>query len=161
MTDLLAPGDTFPALDLNLVDGDVLHLPDHFTGRWGVVIFNRGSWCPFCNAQLRGFQHAADQLTSLNAGVVSLSVDDEPTTRALIEKYRLGFPVGHSADADAISALTGAFVNPDPHFLQATGFVLDPAGRVVVSVYSSGAIGRVTAEDAVGLIGYAQQHAAA
>lgn len=161
MTDLLSPGDTFPGLDLSLVDGDVLHLPDHFAGRWGVVIFNRGSWCPFCTAQLRGFQRAADQLAGLDAGVVSLSVDDEATTRALIEKHHLSFPIGHSADADAVAALTGAFVNAEPHYLEATGFVLDPGGRVVVSVYSSGAIGRVIAEDAVGLIRYAQQHAAA
>ena len=32
------------------------------------------------------------------------------------------------------------------------GFVLDPAGKVVVSVYSSGAIGRLTPEDVVGLV---------
>jgi len=78
-----------------------------------------------------------------------------------VDKHRLTFPVGHSADADEISALTGAFVNAEPHHLQATGFVLDPAGRVVVSVCSSGAIGRVTAEDAVGLIRHSQEHAAA
>lgn len=161
MTDLLNPGDVFPDLDLTQVGGEVVHLPAHFAGRWGIVLFNRGSWCPFCNAQLRGFQRLLDTLTGLNAGVVSLSVDDEDTTRALIEKHRLTFPIGHSADADQLSALTGAFVNPEPHYLQATGFVLDPTGRVVVSVYSSGAIGRVTAEDALGLIRHAQEQATA
>jgi hypothetical protein len=44
-------------------------------------------------------------------------------------------------------------------FLQSTGFVLDPAGRVVVSVYSSGAIGRLLPEDVVGLIRYVRDHA--
>jgi hypothetical protein len=39
--------------------------------------------------------------------------------------------------------VTGAFVNNDPTYLQSTAFVLDPNGRVVVSVYSSGAIGRL------------------
>ncbi len=158
MTDLLHPGDAFPDLTLTLVGGEVLKLPDHFARRWGVVIFNRGSWCPFCNAQLRGFQRVLDDLAGLGAGVVSVSVDDEATARAMIAKYRLTFPVGHSADADRVAALTGAFVNPEPHYLQATGFVLAPDGTVVVSVYSSGAIGRVTGEDAVGLIRYAQQH---
>ena len=38
--------------------------------------------------------------------------------------------------------LTGAFVNPGPVYLQSTDFVLDPGGKVIVSVYSSGAIGR-------------------
>jgi hypothetical protein len=45
--------------------------------------------------------------------------------------------------------------------LQSTGFVLDPSGHVVVSVYSSGAIGRLVPDDVVGLIGYLRQHATA
>jgi hypothetical protein len=36
--------------------------------------------------------------------------------------------------------------------LQSTAFVLDRDGRVVVSVYSSGAIGRLVPEDVVGLV---------
>lgn len=40
------------------------------------------------------------------------------------------------------------------------GFVLDPTGRVVVSVYSSGAIGRLLPEDVVGLIRCLREHAA-
>jgi hypothetical protein len=47
-----------------------------------------------------------------------------------------------------------------PLFVQSTGFVLDPAGRVVVSVYSSGAIGRLVPEDVLGLIRYLREHAA-
>jgi hypothetical protein len=39
--------------------------------------------------------------------------------------------------------------------------VLDPEGRVVVSVYSSGAIGRLVPEDVVGLIRYLREHASA
>jgi hypothetical protein len=72
----------------------------------------------------------------------------------------LTFPLGHSADAAAISAATGAFVDPAAGFLQSTGFVLDPSGKVIVSVYSSGAIGRLVPEDVVGLIRYVREHAA-
>ena len=157
---LLNPGDQFPALPLTPPDGDTLTLPGALAGEFGVVLFNRGSWCPYCNAQLRAFQRAADGLAEVGASVVSLSVDDEATTRQLIAKHGLTFPVGYGADARAIAAATGAFVNEDPLFLQATGFVLDPAGRVVVSVYSSGAIGRLVPEDVIGLIRYARQHAA-
>ena len=88
-------------------------------------------------------------------------MDDEPTTAELIAKHGLTFPVGHSADAQAIAELTGAFVNPDPVYLQSTGFVLDPAGKVVVSVYSSGAIGRLVPEDVLGLVRYLREHATA
>ncbi len=90
--------------------------------------------------------------------VAALSVDDEPATAELIATHGLTFPVGYSADAGAIAALTGAFVNPGPVFLQSTGFVLDPASRVVVSVYSSGAIGRLAPEDVIGLVRYLREH---
>jgi hypothetical protein len=85
---------------------------------------------------------------------VAPSVDDEATTRDLIARSGLRFPVGHSADAAAVADATGAFVNPGPPFLQSTGFVLAPDGRVILSVYSSGAIGRLVPQDVIGLIGY-------
>ena len=157
---LLAPGDPFPTLTFDRAGGDRFTVPDVLGGAFGVVLVYRGSWCPYCNAQLRAFQRATTALDEVGAKVVALSVDDEPTTAALIAKHRLTFPVGHSADASAVAAATGAFVDPAGGYLQSTGFVLDPTGRVVVSVYSSGAIGRLVPEDVAGLIRYVRDHAA-
>ena len=156
---LLNPGDHFPALSFNLTDGDTIDLPDALAGGYGVVLFYRGSWCPYCNAQLREFQRAQERLAHVGARVVAVSVDDEAATKALIAKHDLEFPVAHSADADAVADATGLFVNQEPRYLQSTGFVLDPDGRVVVSVYSSGAIGRLVPEEVIGLIGYLREHA--
>jgi peroxiredoxin len=149
---LLNPGDPFPALGLTEPGGQVLTLPDAFAGSFGVVLFYRGSWCPHCNAQLRAFQQAGERLAEIGTKVAALSVDDEATTAELIAKLGLTFPVGHSADAAAISAATGAFVNPARAHLESTGFVFDPIGKVVVSVYSNGAIGRLVPEDVIGLV---------
>jgi peroxiredoxin len=157
---LLHPGDKFPDLNVALPGGGHLELPDALAGHFGVVLFYRGSWCPYCNAQLRAFQRAAGRLAEVDARVVALSVDDEATTAALVEKHGLEFPVGHSADAPAVAAATGAFVDAGRGFLQSTGFVLNPDGQVVVSVYSSGAIGRLVPEDVVGMIGYLRSRAA-
>jgi len=41
--------------------------------------------------------------------------------------------------------------------LQATGFALKPDGTIAVSVYSSGAIGRLVAADTVNFIKYLQK----
>ena len=158
---LLHPGEMFPNLGVSPTDGASLELPDALAGHFGVVLFYRGAWCPYCNAELRAFQRAADGLAEVDARVVALSVDDETTTAELVAKHRLTFPVGHSADAQAVAEATGAFVNPDPQFLQSTGFILDPTGRVVVSVYSSGAIGRLIPEDVIGMIRYIREHAPA
>jgi peroxiredoxin len=156
MTDntLLRPGDRFPALTVALPGGGTRRLPGDLAGHFGVILFYRGSWCPYCNAQLRAFQRSLDRLTRIGGLVVALSVDDEATTQELIAKHGLQFPIGHSADASAVAAATGAFINHDPVYLQSTGFVLGPAGQVVVSVYSSGAIGRLVPDDVIGLIRY-------
>ncbi|MFF4122192.1 peroxiredoxin family protein [Microbispora rosea] len=158
---LLHPGDRFPDLAVALPGGETLHLPDALAGSFGVVLFYRGSWCPYCKAQLRAFQRSLDTLSGVEAKVVALSVDDEATTEELVTTLRLDFPVGHSADPDLLARATGAFVNDDPRYVQSTGFVLDPEGRVVVSVYSSGAIGRLVPDDVVGLIRYIKEHSPA
>jgi peroxiredoxin len=156
---LLIPGDPFPKLTITATDDQTLALPDAFAGAFAVVLLYRGAWCPYGNAQLRAFERASQALADNGIRVAALSVDDKDTTAALVAKHKLSFPVGYGADAAAVAALTGAFVNPDPVYLQSAGFVLDPAGNVVVSVYSSGAIGRLVPEDVTGLVGYLREHA--
>ena len=155
---LLNPGDSFPRLTIGTTNGQTLTLPDAFAGEFGVVLFYRGSWCPYCSAQLRAFERAGEALAGAGVKVAALSVDDNETTAALVNKHRLTFPVGYGAVAPEIASLTGAFINPDPVYLQSTGFVLDPAGNVVVSVYSNGAIGRLIPDDVVGLVRYLREH---
>ncbi|HET6989050.1 MAG TPA: redoxin domain-containing protein [Kribbella sp.] len=155
---LLHPGDTFPELSFTVPGGEKVSVPEVFDGEYGVMLLYRGSWCPYCNHQLRAFQRARVSLVDVGIRVAALSVDDEATTAALMARHRLTFPVGFGADARAISYLTGSFVNPDPLYLQSTGFVLDPEGKVMVSVYSSGAIGRLVPEDVAGYIRHVQEH---
>jgi len=155
---LLHPGRAFPELTLTVSGGGTVQVPQAFGSQFGALLFYRGSWCPYCNAQLRAFQRAGGTLADAGARVAALSVDDENTTAALIARHGLTFPVGFGADARSVATLTGAFVNPDPVYLQSTGFVLDPHGTVVVSVYSSGAIGRLVPEDVAGLVRYVREH---
>jgi peroxiredoxin len=158
---LLKPGDPFPDLEVTVPGGESIALPEAFAGSYAVVLFYRGAWCPYCNAQLRAFQRAKDNLAELGVRVVALSVDDEATTRETIESHRLEYPVGYGADARALAAATGAFLNEEPLYVQSTGFVLDRDGAVLVSVYSSGAIGRLVPDDVIGLVRYrAEQQAA-
>ncbi|MFJ9539289.1 peroxiredoxin family protein [Streptomyces sp. NPDC101225] len=155
---LLNTGAAFPALTVNAVGGGILDIREELAGSFGVVLFYRGSWCPYCIAQLRAFQRAGDRFAQVGIKVVALSVDDEATTKEVVEKHKLTFPVGHSADARAVADATGAFVNDEPVHLQSTGFVLAPDGTVITAVYSSGAIGRLVPEDVLGLVSYLKEH---
>ena len=156
----LRNGQPFPPLEVPAVGGGTISLPDDLAGSYGVVLIYRGSWCPYCNAQLAAFSRALDPLTELGARVVALSVDDEDTSAALVAKHKLRFPVGHSADAGKVAAATGAYISDEPRYLQSTDFVLAPDGTVQVAVYSSDAIGRLVADDVAGYIRYLTEHAA-
>ncbi len=49
------------------------------------------------------------------------------------------------------------FYNEEPPYLHPSGFILRPDGTIVLLVQSSGAIGRLTASDTIGLIKYYQR----
>jgi len=155
---MLSNGDLFPALTIDAVGGGTIQLPRDLQGAYGVVLIYRGSWCPYCNAQLSGFARAAEQLAELGIKAVALSVDDEAASTRLVASRRLTFPVGYGANADAVAAATGAYLNHSPRYLQSTGFVLDRSGKVITAVYSSGAIGRLVAEDVAGFVRYVRSH---
>lgn len=150
----LQNGQLFPSLEIPTVGGGTIRIPQSLKGSYGVVLIYRGAWCPYCQAQLRAFERASAKLAQGGIKVVAFSVDDEATAAGTIAKYKLSFPIGHSADADRVATLTGAYVNETPHYLQSTGFVLDPDGHVLNAVYSSGPIGRLAAEDVLGMVNY-------
>lgn len=154
----LQNGQPFPSLQLPLVGGGTLSLPDDLAGHYGVVLIYRGSWCPYCSAQLVSFARAKETIEAEGIKVVAFSVDDEATTAELVAKRRLTFPVAHSADADKVADILGAYVNDNPRYLQSTGFVLNPDGKVLTAVYSSGAIGRLVPDDVVGHVRYVKPH---
>jgi peroxiredoxin len=157
----LRNGDRFPDLSVTTVGGGELVLPRDVEGSYSVVLFYRGAWCPYCAAQLAAFARARESLRSSGVEIVALSVDEEAVSAALVDKLRLNFPIGFGVKADAISAATGAYVAEDAAYLQSTGFVLDKRGRVLIAVYSSGAIGRLVPDDVAGFVRYLDAHDAA
>lgn len=150
----LQNGQTFPAFDVPAVGGGEISIPQSLRGSYGVVLIYRGAWCPYCQAQLAGFRRASEKLAEAGIKVVALSVDDEATTVGTIDKFKLSFPVGHSVDAEKVASITGAYTNDSPRYLQTTGFLLAPDGKILNAVYSSGPIGRLVAEDVIGLVTY-------
>ncbi|HEV8389702.1 MAG TPA: peroxiredoxin family protein [Dongiaceae bacterium] len=155
---ILRNGEAFPSLTISALGNRRISLPGDLAGSFGVVLFYRGSWCPYCVAQLSAFERSAAALTELGIKVVALSADDEGVASALAAKHNISFPIGFGADVDRIAAATGAYINEHPRHLQSTGFVLDPGGKILTAVYSSLAIGRLVADDVAGFVRYVKAH---
>jgi peroxiredoxin len=114
---------------------------------------------PYCQAQLAGFERASEKLAEAGTRVVALSVDNEATTVGTIEKLKLSFPVGHGANAEKVASITGAYTNDSPRYLQTTGFLPAPDSGIFIAVCSSGPIGRLVAEDVIGMVTYLRSKA--
>ena len=134
-----------------------MSVPQDLAGRWAVLLFYRGHWCPYFRQQLLDFQRVRAQLNELGAEIVALSVDSLEQAQQTIERHGLTFPVLYGLDAREMAKMIGASINEDPLYLQATGFVLRPDGTVAVAVYSSGAIGRLVAADTINFLKYLQK----
>jgi peroxiredoxin len=89
--------------------------------------------------------------------VIAASADGQEDAQKMIDAERLGFPVAYGLQAHEFAGQTGAFFNAQKDYLHATGFLLDPSGTVLAAVYSTGAIGRLTASDALGTIVHLQK----
>jgi peroxiredoxin len=89
--------------------------------------------------------------------VVALSVDSEEDAQKMVDRHTLTFPVLYGLDARETMATIGGYINEEPLFLHPSGFILRPDGTIVLLVQSSGAIGRLVANDTVGLIQHYQK----
>lgn len=89
--------------------------------------------------------------------MVALSVDSQNDAQKMVERHKLTFPVLYGLNAQEVVARIGGYVNEEPLYLHPSGFILRPNGTIVLLVQSSGAIGRLVANDTVGLIQHYQK----
>ncbi len=104
------------------------------------------------------FQGKIEKLSEIGTQVVALSVDAEEDAQKTVEGNALTYPVLYGLDAREMVSTIGAYINAEPLYLHATGFILRSDGTIAVAVYSSGAIGRLVADDTARLIRHHQKH---
>ncbi len=98
--------------------------------------------------------------------MIAASTDPEEEAIQSIEASKVTFPVGHGLNEVRISELTGAFYQPEAGarprpYLHTTNFLLNPEGKVRISAYSSGALGRLVWQDVIQAVKKQKKMAAA
>ena len=84
-------------------------------------------------------------------------MDSEEDAQKIVDRHTLTFPVLYGLNVRETMATIGGYINEEPLFLHPSGFILRPNGTIVLLVQSSGAIGRLVANDTVGLIQHYQK----
>ena len=100
------------------------------------------------------FEKYTDEFSKRNIKVIAASTDTLEHARETADRYKLTFRVAYGLSAKEISSRTGAFYDEKDGYLHATGYIIDPEGKVVNGVYSTMAIGRLVPKDCLSLIDY-------
>ena len=91
-----------------------------------------------------------------NIGVLFASVEDKVTSQKLLSRHGVEVPFAYGLDAKEMSKSIGCYYDSKDLYLEATGFMLQPDKTVYLGAYSTGAVGRIRADNALSIIRYYQ-----
>lgn len=90
---LFTAGDVLPHFSLANIHNQLIN-SDTLLGNGKLIItFFRGSWCPYCNLQLKAFQDAMPQIKAKNAALIAISPQTNAFSDQLKDEYALDFEI--------------------------------------------------------------------
>ncbi len=87
----LAVGARTPAVIVQTVEGADLDLATAVAQKPTLLIFYRGSWCPYCNRHLAALAEIEPELLKLGYQILAVSPDEAPGLRAAADKNHLNY----------------------------------------------------------------------
>ncbi len=90
-----------------------------------VLAWYRGTWCPYCNIQLRAYQESLDQIKALGADLVAISPQTPDQSLSITEKNELKFHVLSDAGNKIAEAFGLRYTLPSAVQEKFKGFGLD------------------------------------
>ena len=89
----LGVGDVAPDFELANASGGTTHLSEMLASGPVVLTFYRGSWCPYCNTELRKLQAALPDVEAARARMIAVSPQTPDSSMTIVERQKLTFPV--------------------------------------------------------------------
>jgi peroxiredoxin len=86
-------GDLAPSFALSNHLGQTVSLSDMLKRGKVVLVFYRGSWCPYCNLQLNQLQSVLDEIERLGANLIAISPQTPDASLSMAEKNNFKFEV--------------------------------------------------------------------
>ena len=105
----LGVGAHAPAVTLADVDGAKVELAKSFAEKPTVLVFYRGSWCPFCNRQLAALGELEPKLRSLGYQIIAISPDSADGLKKIAGKNHLDYQLLSDHGMEASTAYGTAF----------------------------------------------------
>lgn len=86
-------GERIPAFSLPNVLGKMVNSEEVLKSNKMILAFYRGSWCPYCNLELKFLQENLSRIKEKNAVLIAISPQSPDHSLTMIEKNNLEFEV--------------------------------------------------------------------
>jgi peroxiredoxin len=102
-----------PSVSVRTLDGQAKPLAGALAGKPSIVVFYRGSWCPFCNLQLSQLNGIQDQLAALGYQILAITPDGAPEITKTLDKHALKYTIYSDPAFEAITAFGVGYRIPE------------------------------------------------
>lgn len=89
----IQPGEKMPEFILPNATGKMIHSNDILKKGKMILAFYRGSWCPYCNLELKFLQDNLSHIKDKNAVLIAVSPQTPDHSLSMAKKNKLGFEV--------------------------------------------------------------------
>ncbi|HTW83356.1 MAG TPA: peroxiredoxin-like family protein [Candidatus Sulfotelmatobacter sp.] len=108
----LTAGDVVPAFALLDLDGNRVSSAELLSKGPLVVSFYRGTWCPFCNEELKALNDSYEHFRHLGASLVVITPQSAASAGAYRAKHDIAFPMLVDPNADVAERFGLAYSFP-------------------------------------------------
>ncbi len=109
----LKKNDNIPDFKLKNAFGEERSLGNLLKKGPVILVFYRGSWCPYCNIQLNDYQERIDLIKKAGAQLVAISPEKADLSATYVKEKSLGFEVLSDPDNQYAKSLGLVFKLPD------------------------------------------------
>ena len=108
----LKTGDNIPLFSLPNAAGKTINIKDVLQSGAVVLTFYRGTWCPYCNLQLKNYQQILPEIKQAGAQLVAISPMTPDNSLQMKDSNELQFEVLSDVGNKVARQFTTVFTNP-------------------------------------------------
>ena len=109
----LLVGENIPDITLKSLENVDVNLLKLIGNKKTILVFYRGGWCPYCNAQLSALGEAEKEILTLGYQIVAVSPDAPKNLKVTGEESKLNYQLLSDSKSELSKAMGIAFKAPD------------------------------------------------
>jgi peroxiredoxin len=124
-TNPLQPGASVESVSLKTVDGRTAELADFIEEKPTVLVFYRGSWCPYCNTHLAGLKEIEQQILDAGWQIIAVSPDRPEKLAESLDEHQMKYTLLSDSKMRAAKMFQIAFKVDDKTIEKYKGYGID------------------------------------